>query len=242
MIDPKVAAESGALLVDKAPEWTSHDVVNLVRRRFGFRKVGHCGTLDPGATGLLVVVLERATKLSAQLMGGDKLYEGTLRLGVETFSQDSDGEVTATHELGPLTAEDVCAAAAGFVGDIQQIPPMVSAVKQNGQPLYKRARRGQVVEREPRSVTVHAFEILRVELPDVSFRVKCSKGTYVRTLAADLGTRLGCGAHLCGLRRLASGPFQVEDAVPVAELKSWDDRERVLSAMIPMQELLDLVM
>jgi tRNA pseudouridine55 synthase len=128
------------------------------------------------------------------------------------------------------------------VGDIQQIPPMVSAVKQNGQPLYKRARRGQVVEREPRSVTVHAFEILRVELPDVSFRVKCSKGTYVRTLAADLGTRLGCGAHLCGLRRLASGPFQVEDAVPVAELKSWDDRERVLSAMIPMQELLDLVM
>jgi tRNA pseudouridine55 synthase len=236
MIDPKELVESGLLLVDKPAEWTSHDVVNFIRRRFGIAKVGHCGTLDPAATGLLILVLGKATKLADRFSGQDKLYAGTMRLGVETDSQDADGKVTATHDVAGIGEGQVRAAAAGFVGEIMQVPPMVSAIKLNGRPLYKLARKGQVVEREPRPVTIHSFEIGAVALPDVTFTVACSKGTYVRTLCADLGAKLGCGAHLLCLRRLRSGEFDVKDAVTLDTIKTWD-RATLLAKMTPLLAL-----
>lgn len=234
MIDPKELAESGVLLVDKPADWTSHDVVNCIRRRFGVPKVGHCGTLDPAATGLLVVVLGKATRLSERLSGQDKLYAGTMRLGEETFSQDRDSEVITRKDTGHLTPADVEKAAAAFVGEIRQVPPMVSAVKVNGRPLYKLARKGQVVEREPRTVTVHRFTLTRIAIPDVEFELLCSKGTYVRTVCADLGTALGCGAHLFALRRLRSGRFEVKDAYPMDAIKDRWTREDLMKSMIPL--------
>ena len=231
------AADSGILLIDKPPAWTSHDVVNCVRRRFRFRKVGHCGTLDPAATGLLVLLLGRATKLSQRLMNQDKVYAGTMRLGVETDSQDRDGEVIATGEVEGITPEDVERVAADFVGEIMQVPPMVSAVKKDGKPLYKLARKGQVVEREPRPVVVHRLTITDIRLPDVDFEVACGKGTYVRTLCADMGHALGCGAHLLALRRLRSGRFDVKDAHTMDQVKTWE-REQLLEAMIGLGDLL----
>ena len=236
MIDPKVLAESGVLLVDKPTEWTSHDAVNCVRRRFRVRKVGHCGTLDPNATGLLVLVLGRATKLSSKLSGQDKTYEGTMRLGVETFSQDREGEVTATADPSDVRPEDIQRVAAHFVGEIMQIPPMVSAVKKDGKRLYKMARKGQVVEREPRPVTIHELTIREIRMPDVLFEVRCSKGTYVRTLCADMGRQLGCGAYLHALRRTCSGDFRVEDAYGMETIKTWE-REQLLEALIPLTEV-----
>lgn len=240
MIDPKTWAESGVLLVDKPVDWTSHDVVNCVRSRFRVRKVGHCGTLDPSATGLLVLVLGKATKLSARLSGQDKTYAGTMRLGIETSSQDRDGEITATCDASHVTVEEVRSAAEGFVGDIMQIPPMVSAVKKDGQRLYKLARRGETVERDPRPVTIHYLRLGEVELPDICFEVSCTKGTYVRTLCADLGAALGVGAHLLGLRRIRSGDFDVADATPIEEIKEWD-RDRLLASIIPLPGVLGLI-
>ena len=237
MIDPKELAESGILLVDKPAGWTSHDVVNFVRRRFKIRKVGHCGTLDPAATGLLVLVLGRATRISSRLTVQDKRYGGTMRLGVETFTQDSDGQVTATADPTGITPDQVRAACAAFVGPIDQIPPMVSAIKKDGKPLYKLARRGDTVEREPRRVTIHSFTISRIAIPDVDFEVACTKGTYVRTLCADIGHKLGCGAHLLGLRRLQSGRFSVDKTVTIKDMDAWD-REKLLATMIPLTDVL----
>jgi len=205
----------GALLVDKPPGPTSHDVVDRVRRRFGIRKVGHAGTLDPNATGLLVLLLGRGTRLSEKLMAADKVYEGTLKLGETTDTYDADGVVTATAPVPPLTLEDLNAAAAAFEGDLMQAPPMVSAAKVGGVPLYKLARKGLEVERKPRLVHVYSFRCSAYQEPLATFRVKCTKGTYVRSLVHDLGQKLGCGAYLATLRRLASGPLKVEDALPL---------------------------
>lgn len=212
----------GLLLIDKDQGWTSHDAVGLLRARHKINKVGHGGTLDPMATGLLVLLLGKCTKLSDWVMQGDKTYEGTLLLGVTTNSQDADGEVEETNEVPALTREDIEEAVKAFTGDIEQIPPMVSAIKKDGVALYKLARKGEVVARDPRPVTIHSFEILGIDLPKVSFRVHCTKGTYVRTLAHDLGQALGCGAHLCALRRTHSGRFDVADALPVDAIKSED--------------------
>lgn len=226
-------AESGLILVDKPPEWTSHDVVNFIRRRFAIGKVGHCGTLDPIATGLLVIMLGRATKLSARLLTQDKLYSGTLCLGVETHTQDRAGEVTATAAIEGITADDVRRVASHFTGDLLQVPPMVSALKVDGKRLYKLARSGQEVEREARPVHVYQFDIDEVNLPRVHFTVRCSKGTYVRTLCADIGRELGCGGHMADLRRLRSGAFSIDDAVTIDTLKTWD-RAAFLSHMTPL--------
>ena len=201
-MQPQLTPFDGVLLVDKPAGLTSHDVVDRVRRHFGFKKVGHCGTLDPAATGLLVLVLGKATRLSDRLMGHDKRYAGTMRLGIETASQDREGEVTATKDASHITAADIERVVPHYVGELEQIPPMVSAVKINGKPLYKLARKGQVVEREARKVTVYEFKITNIAIPDVDFEVATSKGTYVRTLCADIGTELGVGAHLLALRRL----------------------------------------
>ena len=212
----------GVLLIDKAPGMTSHDVVAIVRKRLGFKKVGHCGTLDPLATGLLLIVLGRGTKIQDLLMAEDKEYTGTMQLGITTDSQDADGQVVETRLVPEFTAEQIQESFEKFHGDFYQMPPMVSAIKQGGVPLYKLARQGKTVEREPRFVHVFAHEITRVALPDIDFRVVCSKGFYVRTYAFDIGNDLGCGAHLRMLRRTKSGRFSVEGAVTVEELKSQD--------------------
>jgi tRNA pseudouridine55 synthase len=205
----------GALLIDKPAGPTSHDVVDAIRRRFQIKKTGHCGTLDPNATGLLVLVLGRGTKLSEKLMANDKVYEGALRLGETTASYDAEGELTGSLPVPPLTLDQLNQEAAAFVGDQMQLPPMVSAVKKDGVPLYKLARKGIEVERKERMIHIYNFRFSKYEEPVGHFRVACTKGTYVRTLAHDLGQKVGCGGHLAALRRIASGKFDVADALPL---------------------------
>jgi tRNA pseudouridine55 synthase len=208
----------GVLLVDKPSGPTSHDIVAAFRRAFRFDKVGHGGTLDPNATGLLVLLLGRGTRLSDRIMGGDKTYEGVMRLGRVTNSQDRDGETIAEHACDGVTADQLQARMTALLGDGYQTPPMVSAIKVDGVPLYKLARKGQEVAREPRFIHVYRFQLLRFEPPLATFVVVCSKGTYVRTLAHDVGQALGCGACLDALRRTQSGEFSVEDAAPFEEI------------------------
>ncbi len=211
---------SGFLVVDKPAGWTSHDVVDAARRWFGTRRVGHMGTLDPQATGVLPLAIRDATKLIPYLRADPKIYRGQFRLGVETDSYDGEGEVVARHE-GPLPdIEAVREVMETFVGEHEQIPPMFSAVKHEGVPLYRLARKGEEIRREPRKVTITAFELLSYEAPDAEVRVVCSPGTYVRVLAMDVGTRLGCGAYLKALSRLQSGSFTLEQAVSVDTLEA----------------------
>lgn len=226
------ATPDGVLLVDKAAGMTSHDVVALVRRRLQIRKVGHCGTLDPLATGLLLLTLGRGTKIQDLLMAEDKEYSGTMMLGAKTSTQDKDGEVIERREVPPLEEKTIRAAFEKFRGDFYQTPPMVSAIKQAGVPLYKLARQGKTVEREPRLVHIYRYSIDRVTLPEIDFTVVCSKGFYVRTYAHDIGAELGCGAHLYSLRRVKSGRFDVASAITVDEIKNAEPPEiatRVLS-------------
>ena len=229
-------ALDGALLVDKPSEWTSHDVVAKIRGHFRLPKVGHCGTLDPMATGLLILVLGKATRYSERLMASDKVYEGTMLLGEVTDSYDADGEVVETRPIPPLDLDDLNESASAFVGDLQQIPPMVSAKKVGGVPLYRLARQGKEIPREPRLVHVYTFRFEDYEDPFGYFRVSCTKGTYVRSLAHDLGQRLGCGAHLTALRRTASGRFDVADALPLQELLALD-RKGLEARVIPLIRL-----
>ncbi|MBU6182174.1 MAG: tRNA pseudouridine(55) synthase TruB [Verrucomicrobia bacterium] len=210
----------GVLLVDKSPGMTSHDVVAITRRSLDTKKVGHCGTLDPLATGLLIITIGRGTKIQDLLMSEDKEYAGTLRLGEITDSQDSDGQIVETRPVPEFSREQLDAAFAKFHGDFYQTPPMVSAIKKDGVPLYKLARQGKTVEREPRFVHVYAHEIKEVRPQEIDFRVVCSKGFYVRTYAHDIGQALGCGAHLKSLRRTKSGKFSVDGAITVEELKA----------------------
>ena len=210
----------GVLLVDKSQAMTSHDVVAITRRALNTQKVGHCGTLDPLATGLLIITIGRGTKIQDLLMSEDKEYIGTLKLGEETDSQDSDGKVTKSSPVPEYTREQIDAAFAKFHGDFYQTPPMVSAIKKDGVPLYKLARQGKVVEREPRFVHVYAHEIIAIRPTEIDFRVVCSKGFYVRTYAHEIGAELGCGAHLKALRRTKSGRFSVEGAITIDELKA----------------------
>jgi tRNA pseudouridine55 synthase len=208
----------GAILVDKPAGPTSHDVVGAIRHQFQIKKVGHCGTLDPAATGLLIILLGRATKLSEKLMASDKVYEGTIKLGETTDSYDADGELVTSLPIPPLSLEEINETAATFIGDQMQMPPMVSAIKKNGVPLYKLARKGVEVERTPRFIHIYNYRFLSYTEPFASFRVACTKGTYVRSLAHDLGEKIGCGAHLQTLRRVTSGRFEVADALPFESL------------------------
>ncbi len=226
----------GVLCVDKAPGMTSHDVVGIVRRALGTKKVGHCGTLDPLATGLLLITIGRGTKIQDLLMSEDKEYAGTLKLGEVTDSQDSDGEVTETKPVPELTATEIDAAFAKFHGDFYQTPPMVSAIKKDGVPLYKLARQGKTVEREPRFVHVYAHQILALRMPEIDFRVVCSKGFYVRTYSHDIGQELGCGAHLRALRRTKSGRFTVDGAITIEELKTLP-REAVQARVLTLPDV-----
>ena len=227
---------SGVLLVDKPVEWTSHDVVNMVRSRFRFNKVGHCGTLDPLATGLIVVVIGDATKLSNHLTADDKVYETNLTFGQETDSHDAEGEVTRTAPFDHITEESLRECIASFQGDQMQIPPMVSAIKKDGKKLYELARKGIEVEREARPVKMHSLDISRIELPEVDFTLHCSKGTYVRVLCKDIGDKLESAAFMSGLRRTKSGSFTLDKAHTVAALKEME-RSDVEPHILPLADI-----
>jgi tRNA pseudouridine55 synthase len=219
---------SGLLAIDKPVGVTSHDVVDAVRRRFRTRAVGHLGTLDPGASGLLLAALGPATRFVPLWQGGEKTYAGTVRFGLVTSTQDLQGEVLERRDLVPSEAE-IRAASRAFVGDLSQVPPMASAVKIGGERLYRLHRRGEIVERAPRTVSVLAWDWLEFAPPDATFRVRCSGGTYVRTLAHDLGQALGCGATLAALRRERSEPFDLERAVSLRQLAT-ETSEQVWAA------------
>lgn len=227
----------GILLVDKPAGMTSHDVVDRLRAVTGIRKIGHTGTLDPSATGLLIMCIGPATRLSEFLTGMDKEYEGNMRLGVTTTSHDMDGEVVAESVVPEFSLEQIQLAAKAFTGEIDQLPPMVSAVKVGGQRLYKHARRGEEVEREPRRVNVKRFEILGYEPPLVRFVVECTRGTYVRSLCHELGNALGCGGALNRLRRTAVGKHLVSDALPLQDFKTRDD---VVARLLPLEHALEI--
>jgi tRNA pseudouridine55 synthase len=213
------ATTHGLCVVDKPAGVTSHDVVGMLRKRFGERRVGHAGTLDPDATGVLVVGVGMATKLLRFVEATTKRYTGEVVLGTETSTLDAAGEVTATHDMTGVTVDRARAIVAGhLVGEIEQIPPMVSAIKIDGRRLHELAREGIEVERPPRRVTIHSFEVSAGSEPGVlAIEVECSPGTYVRTLAADLGRLLGGGAHLRRLRRTAVGAFTIDEALPPDE-------------------------
>src|SRR3954447_10987211 len=230
------ATPDGVLLVDKAAGMTSHDVVALVRRRLQIKKVGHCGTLDPIATGLLLLTLGRGTKIQDLLMSEDKEYAGTLTLGITTDTQDREGEVIQQRSVPELDESQIRAAFEKFRGDFYQLPPMVSAKKHGGVPLYKLARQGKVVEREPRLVHVYRYTVDRIALPDIDFTVLCSKGFYVRTYAHDIGETLGCGAHLKTLRRTKSGRFAVHGAITVDEIRNVP-RTEIVNRLLTLPEV-----
>jgi tRNA pseudouridine55 synthase len=215
----------GIILVDKPSGLTSHDVVDRIRRHFRFEKVGHAGTLDPQATGLLVIMIGRGTKLADLLLAGDKTYDGAMHLGVATDTQDADGAPIRESDYRQVTREQVLAQMQRLTGDIFQTPPMVSAMKVKGVPLYKLARKGQTVERRPKLIHVYEFKLMEFAPPNVSFHLRCSKGVYVRTLCADIGEALGCGAHLAQLRRAQSGDFNVADAIPLDDLLKLDQAQ-----------------
>lgn len=235
-MNPPENLPSGVLLIDKAPDMTSHDVVAIARRQLQIKKIGHCGTLDPMATGLLMLVVNRATKIQDLLMSEDKQYVGALTLGKTTSTQDRQGEVLVETEVPELSEDQIRAAFEKFTGPFDQIPPMVSAIKKDGVPLYKLARKGQEVVREPRPVRVDSFSIDAINLPEIRFTVDCSKGFYVRTYAHDIGAELGCGAHLSDLRRTRSGRFNLERAVSVEQLKKAD-RQELVDSMVSLAEI-----
>jgi tRNA pseudouridine55 synthase len=226
----------GVLLLDKPTGFTSHDVVARLRRRLAMKRIGHAGTLDPMATGLLIMLIGKATRVSQYLTNLDKEYEGTIELGKITNSQDADGEVMETRPVPPLTEEDVRVALRSYLGDQYQTPPMFSAIKVDGVPLYKRARQGEVVEREPRFIRVSSFELTRFAPPHLDFRMRCSKGTYVRTLAHDLGQKLGCGGHLCALRRTATDRFRIEAALTLEQIEQLPLAE-IEKRLLPVYEV-----
>lgn len=226
---------NGVILLDKPAGWTSHDCVASVKKRIGAKKVGHLGTLDPLATGLLVLVVNGATRFARFLDGGRKAYKVSMRLGASTDTYDSEGAVVSNGDTSSITDEAVVAAFSSFSGPIKQVPPMYSAIKKGGVPLYRLARKGEVIEREARDVEIFSLEMLCISLPDVDFRVVCSKGTYVRSICNDVGGLLGCGGHLTVLRRMESGPFRVDNA------PGPDAGPEVLkAAVIPLGEALSM--
>jgi len=220
----------GLLLVDKPTGWTSHDVVKKIKNYFQLKKVGHAGTLDPMATGLLILLIGKATKLSGSIMSSNKIYDGTIKLGVKTTTQDVEGEIIETSDTKNVSIEDIKESANSFLGSSEQVPPMVSAIKKNGIPLYKLARKGITVERAARVINIFKFEIHSYLENQINFTVECTKGTYVRTLANDLGEKIGCYACLSSLRRISSGEFNLTQSYKLSDLleKNRNDLNNLL--------------
>ena len=229
---------SGIIIIEKEAGFTSHDVVAKLRGICGQRKIGHTGTLDPEATGVLPVCLGSATKLCDMLTDRDKEYEAELLLGVETDTQDTTGEVLARSpvEVSEAEVRRVCES---FIGEYAQVPPMYSALKVNGKKLYELAREGKEVERKPRNVIIHELEILKCSLPIVKLRVQCSKGTYIRTLCADIGAKLGCGGAMQSLRRTAVGSFRREEALTLGEVQQKKDAGRLEEIIRPVDSVFE---
>lgn len=229
---------NGLLLVDKPSGPTSHDVVDHIRRVTGLQRVGHTGTLDPNAGGLMVLCLGKATRIAEFIAGLDKTYEGTMRLGLVTDSYDIQGNVLEENDVPTsITLEQLREMCHAFVGTIEQTPPMVSAVRVGGRRLYKLARKGITVERPPRTVQIYEFSVLGYTPPDVYIRVRCSSGTYVRSLCHDIGRQLGCGAILAALRRTYVGNYSVEKAKP---LEYFQNPEQVQNELLPLRDALNL--
>ena len=222
---------NGILVVDKPSGLTSHDVVDCIRGWFRIKKAGHAGTLDPMTTGVLVILIGKATKASGLLTNQDKEYEATMTLGVETDTEDKEGKVVATKDWSGITEEKLQKAFDKFKGQIKQVPPMVSAKRFKGKRLYDLKRAGIEVEREPREIEIKKLEITNIGLPEVTFRLNCSKGTYVRQLCADIGKELGCGAHASWMRRTRSGDFKIEESVGLESLRNLprEDFEKSLN-------------
>lgn len=227
---------NGIIVINKEAGFTSHDVVAKLRGICGQKKIGHTGTLDPAATGVLPVCLGSATKLCDMLTEKNKEYVAELLLGVETDTQDMTGQILMSKEVS-VTESDVRRVCGEFVGNYNQIPPMYSALKVNGKKLYELAREGKEIERQARSVTIYALEILKLELPVVTMRVACSKGTYIRTLCADIGEKLGCGGTMQSLKRTCVGSFTLEDAVTLGELQQLKEEGRLKSRVIPVDSV-----
>lgn len=220
----------GILVVDKPKGMTSHDVVDFIRRHFNIEKAGHAGTLDPAVTGVLVILIGKATKLSPELTSGDKEYEATLTLGKKTDSGDAEGKILFESDTSKITEESIRNVFRSFEGEIEQVPPMVSALRHKGKRLYELARKGKEVPRQPRKVHIKELKIKRIEVPDIDFAVTCSKGTYIRKLCDDIGDKLGCGGYLSYLRRVRAGEFTLDKSVLMDKLKSFsrDELERHL--------------
>ncbi len=228
----------GIILIDKEEGMTSFDVVKAIRRLLKVKKVGHAGTLDPFATGLLIILLGQGTKLSNYVMAGDKVYQATMRLGVETDTQDLTGRVVKRCLVPEFEPEFIRKVAHTFVGEIEQVPPLFSALNYRGKRAYELARKGIKMNLQKRRVKVHSLAITSIDLPDVSMKVTCSRGTYVRSIAADLGKELGPGAHLKSLRRFCSGPFSVEDALSLENVEHLSRDRIVPQSIIPLNEAL----
>lgn len=224
---------NGVIVIDKPKGVTSHDVVASVKRKLKASKVGHLGTLDPNATGVLPLVINKTTKLAIYLGGVRKAYTATMKLGEETDTYDVEGKVTGSFPVDNISDDDIRRALKGFVGRIDQVPPMFSAVKRKGTPLYKLARKGVVVEREPKEIEIYTIEVVDISPPYVVFNVECSRGTYIRTLCHDAGRALSCGGHLTDLRRTLSGPFTIDDAVSLDA-----DIETTRAALMPVDVIL----
>jgi len=232
---------NGILLFDKPIGMSSNAVLQRVKRIFNARKAGHTGSLDPLATGLLPICLGEATKMSGFLLDADKRYQTTIKLGVKTTTADAEGEAILTREVGSYSEDELELVLAEFLGDIEQIPPMYSALKKDGQPLYKLARKGIEVERKVRNITIHSIEVLAAEGDLIELDVHCSKGTYIRTLAEDIGERLGCGAHVAVLRRLGVGPFSGEKMITPVQLENIAEEggfEALDQLLLPMETAL----
>ncbi len=225
----------GILLVDKPQGITSHDVVDKIRRLYGTRRVGHAGTLDPMATGLLIILVGKATKASQYLMSQEKEYIGQATLGATTDSQDADGEVTETKPVPEISEQQIKDVLKSMLGDQYQTPPMHSAKKVGGKKLYELARKGIEIEREPRFIRINLFNLENWASPNIQFRVQCTKGTYVRTIAFDLGNKLGPGAHLSMLRRTISGSLNVDKAHTLMQLGAMS-RLQLIECLVPVHE------
>ena len=237
---PEKPGPAGFLLVDKPSGWTSHDVVDVARRWLGTRRVGHLGTLDPLATGVLPLAIRAATKLAPYIADARKCYVGSIELGIETDTLDAEGQVLRRHQGSLPERGAIEQALIGFEGEIEQVPPMYSAVKRSGVPLHRLAREGKHVERAPKKVRIDHIELVSYRGPLVELRVECSPGTYVRTLADDLGRRLGCGAHLRDLRRLRSGPFALDAAMTPEQLADAAETGKIEQFLIPAVDVLGL--
>ncbi len=212
------AKKEGLILVDKPRGLTSHDVVDFVRQRLNTKRVGHAGTLDPEATGLLILLVGRYTKMFSKFVNFDKEYKGIMKLGEITSTGDADGAILESRSCDDITVSQINEVFSSFLGESEQVPPMVSAIRLKGQRLYELARKGIVVERPPRKIRIDKLEINHIDMPLVEFYVKCSKGTYIRKLAEDIGEKLGCGAHMINIVRTAIGPFNLNNAVALDQL------------------------